>query len=72
MSHSNTSLTRAKTGDTLTSPHPHPPDHEAGDDNSASTLIESPVQPGGSKLVQHDFADGGGSGGAEAYRRKQD
>jgi hypothetical protein len=70
MSHSNTSLTRAKTGETLTSPHPPPPDHEAGDDNSASTLIESPVQPGGSKLVQHDFPDGGGSGGAEAYRRK--
>jgi hypothetical protein len=38
--------------------------------NSASGLIEAPLKPGGSKLKQHDFPDGGGSGGAEAFRRK--
>lgn len=70
MSRNTTSLTRAKTGETLTSPHPHPPDHEAGDDDSASTLIEVPLPPG-HKPVPHDFPDGGGSGGAEAYRRKK-
>ena len=40
-------------------------------DNSASTLIEAPVKPGKkSPLDQHEFADGGGGGGAEAFRRK--
>lgn len=38
--------------------------------NSASGLIEAPLNPGGSKMKQHDFPDGGGSGGAEAFRRK--
>jgi hypothetical protein len=37
--------------------------------NSASELIEAPQQPKRNKLDPHDFADGGGSGGAEAYRR---
>jgi len=42
-------------------------------DNSASTLIEAPVQAGRKKspLDQHEFADGGGGGGAEAFRRKK-
>lgn len=42
-------------------------------DNSASTLIESPVQPGqegAAALKRHEFPDGGGSGGAEAFRRR--
>ena len=39
------------------------------DDNSASSLIEAPQSQGG-KLKPHDFPDGGGSGGAEAFRRK--
>ena len=40
-------------------------------DNSASTLIEAPVKPGRkSPLDQHEFSDGGGGGGAEAFRRK--
>lgn len=40
-------------------------------DNSASTLIEAPVKPGRKNpLDQHEFADGGGGGGAEAFRRK--
>ncbi|MDP2034329.1 MAG: hypothetical protein Q8K29_13050 [Polaromonas sp.] len=40
-------------------------------DNSASTLIEAPVKPGKKNpLDQHEFADGGGGGGAEAFRRK--
>ncbi|WP_395057620.1 hypothetical protein [Polaromonas sp.] len=40
-------------------------------DNSASTLIEAPVEPGQKNpLDQHEFADGGGGGGAEAFRRK--
>lgn len=41
-----------------------------GDLNTASGLIEAPLKLGGSKLKQHDFPDGGGSGGAEAFRRK--
>ncbi len=40
-------------------------------DNSSSTLIEAPVKPGRKNpLDQHEFADGGGGGGAEAFRRK--
>jgi hypothetical protein len=62
-----TSPTRAKTGDTPTSSVPAPSDIG---ENSASTLIEAPLRPGDGKLEHHDFADGGGSGGAEAFRRK--
>jgi hypothetical protein len=40
-------------------------------DNSSSTLIEAPVKPGTKNpLDQHEFADGGGGGGAEAFRRQ--
>jgi len=74
MSRPSTSPTRAKTGEGATVPHPHhtEPDDEA-DGNDASTLIENPVKPAkpgeGGKLKQHSFPDGGGSGGAEAFRR---
>ncbi len=74
MSKPSTSPTRAKTGEGATAPHPHhtEPDDEA-DGNDASTLIENPVKPAmpgeGGKLKQHSFPDGGGSGGAEAFRR---
>lgn len=67
MSNRKTSLTRAKTGDAPTSSVPVPTDIG---ENSASTLIEVPLRPGDGKLEHHDFADGGGSGGAEAFRRK--
>ena len=40
-------------------------------ENSASELIEAPQRPGRSKLDPHDFADGGGGGGAEAFSRKK-
>jgi hypothetical protein len=40
-------------------------------DNSASELIEAPQPPGRNPLARHDFADGGGSGGAEAFRRSR-
>jgi hypothetical protein len=63
-----TSPTRAKTGDAPTSSVPAPSDIG---ENSASTLVESPLPPGtAGPLAQHDFADGGGSGGAEAFRSK--
>jgi hypothetical protein len=68
-----TSPTRAKTGEGATVPHvdPHHPDpDDEADGNDASTLIENPVKSGeGGKLKQHSFPDGGGSGGAEAFRR---
>lgn len=38
-------------------------------ENSASELIESPRKPGFNPLDPHDFADGGGGGGAEAFSR---
>lgn len=69
-----TSPTRAKTGEGVSPPHPHQtePDDEA-DGNDASTLIENPVKPARpgeeARLKQHSFPDGGGSGGAEAFRR---
>ncbi len=74
MSHAATSPTHAKTGEgpgVAKTPVTHVAD-DAGkdDDNSASGLIESPVTPGHGKLEKHDFADGGGSGGAEAFRRR--
>ena len=40
-------------------------------ENSASELIEAPQRPGRAKLDPHDFADGGGGGGAEAFSRKK-
>lgn len=63
-----TSPTRAKLGDSPTRSERAKPDHG---ENSASTIIEAPQKPGRSKLDAHDFADGGGSGGAEAFRRSR-
>ncbi len=52
-------------------PAPPPRADTDSTDNSASTLIEAPVLPGHKNpLDQHEFSDGGGGGGAEAYRRK--
>jgi hypothetical protein len=67
-----TSPTRAKTGEGATVPHPpHSEPDDAADGNDASTLIERPMKPGDTgTLRQHSFPDGGGSGGAEAFRRK--
>lgn len=71
MSSKNTSPTRAKTGEGAPVPHPpHSEPDDVADGNDASTLIENPVKPEDKgKLRQHSFPDGGGSGGAEAFRR---
>jgi len=45
-----------------------PAPSDIGDD-SASELIEAPLEPGHDPLDAHDFGDGGGGGGAEAFRR---
>jgi hypothetical protein len=64
-----TSPSRAKLGDAPTHSVPAKPDHG---ENSASALIEAPLaKRGGDPLVAHDFPDGGGSGGAEAFSRKR-
>ena len=62
----NTSPTRAKLGDQPTHSVHAPSDIG---ENSASELIESPQRPGRDPLDAHDFADGGGSGGAERFSR---
>lgn len=59
---------RAKLGEGPTSSVPAQPD--AGE-NSASTLIEAPQGRRKDPLDAHDFPDGGGSGGAEAFRRER-
>lgn len=61
-----TSPTRAKRGDKPTSSVPARSDIG---ENSASELIESPLEPGHDPLDPHDFADGGGGGGGQAYSR---
>jgi hypothetical protein len=61
-----TSPTRAKRGDGPTSSVPARSDIG---ENSASELIEAPRKAGFNPLDPHDFADGGGSGGAEAFSR---
>ena len=61
-----TSPSRAKLGAGQTSSVPAKPDHG---ENSASTVIEAPQKPGRPRLDAHAFPDGGGSGGAEAFRR---
>ncbi|MEO8391030.1 hypothetical protein [Polaromonas sp.] len=72
MSKPSTSLTRAKTGEGAAVPRPpHSEPDDQADGNDASTLIENPMKPGeAAGLKKHDFPDGGGSGGAEAFRRK--
>ena len=42
-----------------------------GGGNSACEIIEAPQKPARDKLDPHDFADGGGSGGGEAFSRKK-
>lgn len=65
-----TSPTRAKQGDapTQSGPAPAKPDHG---ENSASTIVEAPLRPRRGRLDAHDFPDGGGSGGAEAFSRRR-
>ena len=61
-------LSRAKTGEGPTRSVPARPDHG---ENSASAIIEAPLPKRRDPLVAHDFPDGGGSGGAEAFSRKR-
>lgn len=67
-SRSATSSSRAARGAAPTASVPARPD--AGE-NSASTLVEAPQKPKRGRLDPHDFADGGGSGGAEAFSRQR-
>ena len=67
-SRSSTSSSRAKLGERPTSSVPARPDQG---ENSSSTIIEAPQKPRKGPLDPHDFADGGGSGGAEAYSRQK-
>jgi hypothetical protein len=66
-SRKDTSPTRAKLGDFQTQSAPAKPDHG---ENSASVLTEAPLKPRRGRLDSHDFPDGGGSGGAEAFSRR--
>ena len=59
---------RAARGPTATRSPPAQPDHR---ENSASTIIEAPLKPGRPPLQAHDFPDGGGSGGAQAFPRSR-
>lgn len=64
-----TRSSKAKLGERPTSSVPARPDHG---ENSASTITESPLPPRSKRrLDAHDFPDGGGSGGAEAFSRRQ-
>ena len=62
-----TNTSRARLGERPTSSAPARPD--AGE-NSSSTLVEAPLKPRKGRLDAHDFPDGGGSGGAEAFSRR--
>ena len=63
-----TRSSKAHLGERPTSSVPAKPDHG---ENSASTLVEAPQAPKRKKgpLDPLVFPDGGGSGGAEAFRR---
>lgn len=63
-----TSPSQARRGADTTTSVPAKPDHG---ENSASTIVEAPQKPTRRKLDPHDFPDGGGSGGAEAFRRSR-
>ncbi|MES2786914.1 MAG: hypothetical protein V4684_15730 [Pseudomonadota bacterium] len=65
---SKTSPSDAAQGADATSSVPALPDIG---ENSASELIEVPQKPGRDPLKAHDFADGGGSGGAEQFSRER-
>jgi hypothetical protein len=70
MPDNNTSPPRDAAGASTTEPPVTRTDIDSTD-NSSSTLIEAPVKPGKKNpLDQHEFSDGGGGGGAEAFRRK--
>lgn len=62
---------QASRGKRSAAPPALPPAKPAGAGRSASTLIEAPQKPGSHPLDPHAFPDGGGSGGAEAFSRKQ-
>lgn len=68
MKSSSTRSSRAKLGERPTTSVPAKPDHG---ENSASTIVEAPLKPGKGRLDPHDFPDGGGSGGAEAFSRRR-
>jgi hypothetical protein len=68
MSRADTSPTRAKRGEAPTSSVPARSDIG---ENSASELIEAPQGKKRDPLDAHDFADGGGSGGAERFSRRR-
>jgi hypothetical protein len=63
-----TNPSRAKLGEGPTQSERAKPDHG---ENSASTIIEAPQKLLRRRLQAHDFPDGGGSGGAEAFRRSR-
>jgi hypothetical protein len=63
-----TRSSHAKLGERPTSSVPAKPDHG---ENSSSTIIEAPQPKKRNRLDAHDFADGGGSGGAEAFSRRR-
>ena len=66
-----TRSSHAKLGERPTSSVPAGPDHG---ENSASTIVEAPLgakRKGKGPLDPHDFPDGGGSGGAEAFSRRR-
>jgi hypothetical protein len=63
-----TRSSRAKLGERPTSSIPARPDHG---ENSASTILEAPLPITRRRLDPHDFPDGGGSGGAEAFSRRR-
>lgn len=68
MRSSDTRSSRAQLGERPTSSVPARPDHG---ENSASTIVEAPLKPRKGRLDAHDFPDGGGSGGAEAFSRRR-
>lgn len=68
MKSSDTRSSRAKLGERPTSSVPAKPDHG---ENSASTIVEAPMGKKKGPLDPHDFPDGGGSGGAEAFSRRR-
>ncbi|MDB5956634.1 hypothetical protein [Ramlibacter sp.] len=64
-----TRASRANLGERPTSSVPAKPDHG---ENSASTIMEAPQAPAPKpRLDPHDFPDGAGSGGAEAFSRRR-
>lgn len=63
-----TRTSRAHRGERPTSSVPAKPDHG---ENSASTIVEAPQGRRKGPLDAHDFPDGGGSGGAEAFSRRR-